>query len=235
MSWFSLETTDESLRISSSSFLALSLSKVSRLNWKRFTTVYFYLSIEFLYSFLLVFLKKNPNLVPIAPKHFTLSSTFSRPLFHFSRENLVRNNGHTYQKIGTPIHLEVYGNFPHQFLSLGENHHSLTLQVPGLWNGVLGSGKGYGSYRLKLTKPDGINSDLAFGIKTLDQATASRVYWNGELLGGAGVVSKDPSLGKPSYGSQIYSVRFKEGENELVLNFKLPPYQGWDVGASIIR
>lgn len=121
------------------------------------------------------------------------------------------------KKIGTPIHLEgVWEFFPHQFLSLGENHHSLPLQVPGLWNGVLGSGKGYGSYRLKLTKPDGINSDLAFGIKTLDQATASRVYWNGELLGGAGVVSKDPTLGKSSYESQIYSVRFKEGENELV-------------------
>ncbi|TGK85356.1 response regulator [Leptospira bourretii] len=140
---------------------------------------------------------------------------------------------------GNPVHLEGEWDFyPHTFLSESKElpQTILKLQVPGIWNSALGSGNGFGTYRLVLEPPEGTSPDTVYGIKLVDMATASRVYWNGKLLGSSGVVSKNPEESEPSYQFQFYPLPWKEGPNELLVeisNFHHdkggmwePPYVG---------
>ncbi|EOQ87813.1 hypothetical protein LEP1GSC202_2080 [Leptospira yanagawae serovar Saopaulo str. Sao Paulo = ATCC 700523] len=128
--------------------------------------------------------------------------------------------------------------YPRVFLSESEERTGAmqTLKVPGIWNSVLGSGEGYGTYRLVLQKPNFVEKDQVFGIKILDVATASRVIWNGKLLGSSGTVGKSRPESDPSYVFQLYPLPWREGTNELLIeisNFHHskggmwePPYMG---------
>ncbi|WP_265352772.1 SpoIIE family protein phosphatase [Leptospira soteropolitanensis] len=112
----------------------------------------------------------------------------------------------------------------------------LQVLVPGIWNSDLGTGNGFGTYRLVLERPEGTDLEAVYGIKLVDSATASRVYWNGKLLGSSGTVSKNPEEAKPSYQFQIYPLPWKEGPNELLIEISNyhhdkggmwePPYVG---------
>lgn len=58
--------------------------------------------------------------------------------------------------------------------------------VPGDWNGQpgLASGLGAATYRLRLLLPE--RTDGVYGIRTSNIRTASRIYVNGEAIGGSG-------------------------------------------------
>ncbi|TGL45097.1 response regulator [Leptospira perdikensis] len=140
---------------------------------------------------------------------------------------------------GNPVHLEGSWEFyPHTFLSeqLEIPKTKLEVLVPGIWNSEFGTGNGFGTYRLVLERPEGTDPDAVYGIKLVDMATASRVFWNGKLLGSSGVVSKIPEESIPSYQFQFYPLPWKEGPNELLVeisNFQHdkggmwePPYVG---------
>ncbi|WP_265396653.1 SpoIIE family protein phosphatase [Leptospira levettii] len=174
-----------------------------------------------MYSFLLVFLKKYVKLGILSHKYLHLLlfvwsqflGSFS-PAFATSLGESVESSG------GTPIHLEGDWEFyPRVFLSEVETRDLpfQMLTVPGIWNSVLGSGEGYGTYRLVLQKPSYLANEEVFGIKILDVATASRVIWNGKQLGSSGVVAKTRDKSDPSYQFQLYPLPWKDGPNELLI------------------
>ncbi|MDF3819271.1 SpoIIE family protein phosphatase [Leptospira sp. 96542] len=140
----------------------------------------------------------------------------------------------------TPIHLEGNWEFyPYQLSSESvlNPEAKVMLAVPGTWNQLLGTGEGYGTYRLVFPNQD--PNRPKFGIKFVDLATASRVYWNGKFLGGVGLVGKLAPASKPSYQFLTLPLEWKVGENELLVevsNFHHgkgglwePPYFGnWE-------
>lgn len=164
---------------------------------------------------------------------FVLLGLTALPLFATSPAEIVRKSQ------GNPVHLEGEWDFyPQTFLSETSEvpETKLQLLVPGIWNSELGTGNGFGTYRLVLERPEGTDPDTVYGIKLVDLATASRVYWNGKLLGSSGVVSKNPEESRPSYQFQFYPLPWKEGPNELLVEISNyhhdkggmwePPYVG---------
>ncbi|MEJ8305580.1 hybrid sensor histidine kinase/response regulator [Saccharibacillus sacchari] len=65
-----------------------------------------------------------------------------------------------------------------------------TLQVPGAWNDAMPDGPlGYGTYRLEIDLGQSFDED--FGLRVANVRMASRVYLNGEKVGGSGYPSED--------------------------------------------
>lgn len=88
------------------------------------------------------------------------------------------------------------------------------IEVPKIWNEYKNTGQGFATYRLKVISQKKIHA----GIKIPDLATAYRVYWNGNLIAGAGEVAQDPTLHKPQFFLFLEPVDIYPGENELMIH-----------------
>ncbi|MBO9607037.1 MAG: histidine kinase [Paenibacillaceae bacterium] len=94
--------------------------------------------------------------------------------------------------------------------------------VPGNWNGQPGltSGLGTATYRLRLLLPE--RTDGVYGIRTSNIRTASRIYVNGEAIGGSG----QPGLNKntTTAGNIPYVGYFKLQGPEAVIDVQVANY-----------
>ncbi len=75
--------------------------------------------------------------------------------------------------------------YPYEFIEPGSIHlkkenHPVFLSVPGFWNDVIKEGEGYGTYRIRMLLPEGLNRPLAF--KVSENGTAYTMYSNGILF-----------------------------------------------------
>jgi signal transduction histidine kinase/CheY-like chemotaxis protein len=108
------------------------------------------------------------------------------------------------------------------FLVSGGDPHaketSCYKNVPGNWNRFTGgggeiTGKGYGTYRLKILLPQ-MRSPLAFRV--MDIGTAYTLYVNGRKTAAAGVPGRDARTSKPWYQPKI-STLDTENAGEIVI------------------
>jgi len=122
---------------------------------------------------------------------------------------------------GKPVYLEGEWNFyPYQLILPGQSQGEsmMPLSVPGTWNQKLGTGLGYGTYRLRIPSPNGPLKDKIFGLKVHDMATAFTIYWNGKKIAETGVVAKHKEEAKPSYLFHLVPLIWNQGENELIIH-----------------
>jgi class 3 adenylate cyclase len=107
-------------------------------------------------------------------------------------------------------------------LTDGDEEYSQPIyaNIPAVWNGEKIDqkklpGYGYGSYRLKLRLPKHRMDSIA--LKTPDLSSAYKVWFNGKLVGGSGVISKTPEGFQPQFFVGIAYVSDVHEENEIVV------------------
>jgi signal transduction histidine kinase/FixJ family two-component response regulator len=98
------------------------------------------------------------------------------------------------------------------------------VNVPGIWNkykieNIKTSGKGYGTYRLKIKTND---IDNLKGLKILTQSTAYKLMINSETIATSGIVGKSKETTVPKYNPQI--VHFKNNSNEFEIIVQISNY-----------
>jgi diguanylate cyclase (GGDEF)-like protein len=94
------------------------------------------------------------------------------------------------------------------------------LTSPGRWDGMTRNDEtfprfGYATYHMEIKMNE---TDALYAIKVNEVLTAYDVYWNGELLGGDGVVSKTEDEHVGNLSSIIYHVNEINEVNHLVLH-----------------
>ncbi|BDA79653.1 hypothetical protein LPTSP3_g25830 [Leptospira kobayashii] len=122
---------------------------------------------------------------------------------------------------GSPVYLHGDWEFyPNTFLPPSGTSISppIMVRAPGTWNQILGTGKGYGSYRLFISAPDLPERNKIYGLKIPDLATAYEVFWNGKSVARTGNVGTDFSTSKPSFQFHTIPIVWKEGTNELTFH-----------------
>ena len=93
------------------------------------------------------------------------------------------------------------------------------MALPGCWNhykieGSPITGNGFATFRLKVRPPTG---DTLMGVRILNQATAYRLWINGKMIAGNGVLGKDAATSIPQLRLQVKYFKPRQPELEFVL------------------
>ncbi len=89
--------------------------------------------------------------------------------------------------------------FPEEFVPVNDNNRFQSkrefLSVPGNWNQFFSSGKGYGTYRLKVQLPP--HWDFPIAVKLFEQGTAYKLFINGKEMAHNGKVGSNKEEATP--------------------------------------
>lgn len=97
--------------------------------------------------------------------------------------------------------------YPDQFVGSREDlPEPRIIEVPGEWKRVFGKSFGYATYRKVVVLGRPMQLGLAVGFVP----TAYRLYVNGELIGGVGNPSADPSLHLPQWHPETFEIESNE-------------------------
>ncbi len=98
------------------------------------------------------------------------------------------------------------------------------LSVPGTWKGAIAaggkSGKGYGTYRLKVMLRD---ADEIYGLKLRSIRMSHRLYIDGKLEGSSGLPAADRAGSQP--GNTPYSTFFHSDAREIEIVLQVANYE----------
>jgi hypothetical protein len=113
--------------------------------------------------------------------------------------------------------------YPGELVSpvIGEVIDNKYITVPGVWNSFETGGKpfgayGYATYRLQVTLPENLRTNLA--LKIPDMSSSYRLYINGEELCSNGVVGSSPTEEKPYWKPLVRTIGMKTGEIDIVVH-----------------
>lgn len=111
--------------------------------------------------------------------------------------------------------------YPYEFIEPGsidtrKENHPIFLPIPGFWNDVIKKGEGYGTYRIRMLLPEGLNIPLAF--KVSENGTAYVMYANGKKISTNGRIGKTKETSSPQMLPLISESIQPEKEIEILFH-----------------
>ncbi len=108
---------------------------------------------------------------------------------------------------------------PDNFKKISTPTDTRFIQVPRFWNGMVVdgnplTGQGYATLRLCVNISPGTKK---LAIRLEDQATAYRLWINGQCMPGNGVVAKGPETSRPQYLLHLSSIHIPSNTIEIIL------------------